>query len=86
MGADPTKPLELLNSLCNVLEPVGTDVFGSFETIARQRLASRDPEDWPMLASALATFWRKNAFLLATPRPRIRPTTPNSLVENPPGI
>jgi len=53
-GADPTKALELLNRLCDVLDPIGTDIYGSFETITRQRLASRDPEDWPMLASALA--------------------------------
>ena len=33
---------------------IGSDVYGEFETEARQRLAARDPEDWPILASALA--------------------------------
>jgi predicted nucleic acid-binding protein len=34
--------------------PIGSDVDGEFETEARRRLAARDPEDWPILASALA--------------------------------
>jgi predicted nucleic acid-binding protein len=34
--------------------PIGSDVYGEFETEARQRLAAREPEDWPILASALA--------------------------------
>jgi len=29
-------------------------VYGEFEAQARERLARRDPEDWPMLAAALA--------------------------------
>lgn len=33
--------------------PIGTDVYGGFEVEARQRLAARDPDDWPILASAL---------------------------------
>ena len=33
---------------------MGTDIYGEFETKARERLAGRDPEDWPILASALA--------------------------------
>ena len=34
--------------------PIGSDVYGEFETEARRRLAARDPEDWPILASPLA--------------------------------
>jgi len=31
-----------------------SEVYGEFETEARERLGQRDPEDWPTLASALA--------------------------------
>ena len=30
------------------------DLYGDFETEARKRLGARDPEDWPILATALA--------------------------------
>src|SRR5215467_954077 len=33
---------------------VGDDLYGDFETEARKRLSRRDPEDWPILAAALA--------------------------------
>ena len=33
---------------------VGHDLYGDFEAEARKRLGSRDPDDWPSLAAALA--------------------------------
>lgn len=33
---------------------VDHDLYGDFETEARKRLGTRDPEDWPILAAALA--------------------------------
>jgi predicted nucleic acid-binding protein len=36
------------------MEVIGSDVYGKFEAEARERLRQRDPEDWPILASALA--------------------------------
>lgn len=53
-GGDPKKALALLRSLGRVVELIGSEVYGEFEAEARERLARRDPEDWPMLASALA--------------------------------
>jgi predicted nucleic acid-binding protein len=53
-GGDPEKALALLRSLRSLMVPIGSDVYGEFETEARRRLAARDPEDWPILASALA--------------------------------
>lgn len=32
---------------------VGPEVYGDFEEEARKRIAARDPEDWPILATAL---------------------------------
>jgi predicted nucleic acid-binding protein len=53
-GGDPEKALSFLRCLRNLMVPIGDDVYGEFETEARRRLAARDPEDWPILASALA--------------------------------
>jgi predicted nucleic acid-binding protein len=53
-GGDPEKALSLLRSLRGLTVPIGSDVYGEFETEARRRLAARDPEDWPILASPLA--------------------------------
>jgi predicted nucleic acid-binding protein len=35
-------------------KPVDQDSYGVFEGEARERLRSRDEEDWPVLAAALA--------------------------------
>ncbi len=53
-GGDPEKALALLRSLGRLVELVGREVYGEFEVEARERLARRDPEDWPLLAAALA--------------------------------
>jgi predicted nucleic acid-binding protein len=63
-GGDPEKALALLRSLRSLMVPIGSDVYGEFETEARRRLAARDPEDWPILASALALgcpIWTEDA-------------------------
>ena len=52
-GGDPERALAFLRSLCNVMRLIGNEVYGPFEMEARQRLGSRDLEDWPILASAL---------------------------------
>jgi predicted nucleic acid-binding protein len=53
-GGDPKKALALLNALRGLVEIIGSEVYGSFETAARERLRHRDPQDWPILAAALA--------------------------------
>lgn len=53
-GGDPEKALAFLRSLGRLIELIGSEVYGEFEAEARQRLSWRDPEDWPILASALA--------------------------------
>ena len=60
---DPEKALSLLRSLRSLMVPIGNDVHGEFEAEARRRLAARDPDDWPILASALAIgcpIWTKD--------------------------
>ncbi len=41
-------------SLASVVGMVGPEVYADFERVARQRLARRDENDWPILATALA--------------------------------
>ena len=51
---DPGKALRLLDAVVSLLDLVSPDIYGKHETEARNRLGSRDPDDWPILASALA--------------------------------
>ena len=44
----------VLSSLEEIIQLVDLETYGSFEQTARTRLASRDLEDWPVLATALA--------------------------------
>jgi predicted nucleic acid-binding protein len=53
-GGNPEKALALLRSLRSLVVLIGSEVYGELETEARERLGARDPEDWPILASALA--------------------------------
>jgi predicted nucleic acid-binding protein len=53
-GGDPEKAIALLRTLGRLMEVIGSDVYGAFEAEARERLGRRDPEDWPVLAAALA--------------------------------
>ncbi len=43
---------------------VSPDLYGGFEAEARKRLGARDPDDWPILAAALAIgcpIWTEDA-------------------------
>jgi predicted nucleic acid-binding protein len=51
----PVEPgLSVLNSLEDIIQSVEFETYRSFEPVARTRLVSRDPDDWPVLATALA--------------------------------
>lgn len=53
-GGDPAKALFALKTMGALATIVAGDVYGDFEDEARKRLGTRDPEDWPTLAAALA--------------------------------
>jgi predicted nucleic acid-binding protein len=53
-GGDPAKALVALKAMAALGTVVGDDFYGDFEAEARKRLGTRDPEDWPILAAALA--------------------------------
>ena len=53
-GGGPDKALRFLRSLRGRVDLMGSEVYCDFESAARERLGDRDPEDWPILAAALA--------------------------------
>jgi predicted nucleic acid-binding protein len=61
---DPAKALASLKSMAALGTVVSQDLYGDFEAEARKRLGARDPEDWPILAAALALgcpIWTEDA-------------------------
>ena len=46
--------LTTLDSLCGLVRTVEFETYAPMEALARQRLARRDEDDWPILAAALA--------------------------------
>lgn len=53
-GGDPDKALRFLRRLRGLVDLIGSDIYSDFESTARERLGDRDPDDWPILAAALA--------------------------------
>ncbi|HXB67908.1 MAG TPA: PIN domain-containing protein [Candidatus Acidoferrales bacterium] len=53
-GGDPEKALALLDALGQLMELIGSEIYGQFEAEARERIGQRYPEDWPILAASLA--------------------------------
>lgn len=46
--------LRALRAMAALVTIVGDELYGDYEHEARKRLGARDPEDWPILAAALA--------------------------------
>jgi predicted nucleic acid-binding protein len=53
-GGDPSKALRLLDAMVGLVDLVSPDIYAALATEARMRLGSRDPDDWPILATARA--------------------------------
>jgi predicted nucleic acid-binding protein len=45
---------DMLQGLLGIIQTVEAELFSDFERESRQRIAARDPNDWPVLALALA--------------------------------
>lgn len=51
----PVPPaMAILNQLADLIQTVEAQTYRSYESIARERIAHRDEDDWPVLAAALA--------------------------------
>ena len=58
-----------LQYLREVIDPVERELYGLFESEARERLRGRDESDWPVLAAALAlacAVWTEDADFFGT--------------------
>jgi predicted nucleic acid-binding protein len=53
-GGDPVLALGTLNGLWAYIVSLQPETYEAFESQARARLVRRDPDDWPILAAALA--------------------------------
>ena len=53
-GGDPDRALGTLNGLWDYVVSLQPETYEAFESQARERLVRRDPDDWPILAGALA--------------------------------
>ena len=63
-GIEPEAALAVLAELTVLIGCIDAEIYGRFETAARQRLQRRDEEDWPVLATALALecpIWTEDA-------------------------
>lgn len=49
----PDLGLSVLDQIGNVVEQVDRSLYEDYEGIARGRIGLRDPEDWPVVATAL---------------------------------
>jgi predicted nucleic acid-binding protein len=52
-GFDPTIGLAVLSYLAGIVEPIDVTLYEVYEELARARISSRDPEDWPIIAASL---------------------------------
>src|ERR1700733_12574033 len=62
-GFDASAGLAILDRVTRIVEPVDRSLFEEFEEAARARISSRDPDDWPVVATALmldAPIWTKD--------------------------
>ncbi len=56
--------MTMLDQLTDVVQAVDAETYRSFEHLARERIACRDEDDWPVLAVALAlgcAIWTEDA-------------------------
>jgi predicted nucleic acid-binding protein len=63
-GIKPEAAVAVLDELLVLIGSIDAEIYGPFETAARQRLQKRDEDDWPVLATALALecpIWTEDA-------------------------
>jgi predicted nucleic acid-binding protein len=52
-GFDPAAGLSVLEKIGRIIEPVDRSLYEDYENLARERVVTRDPDDWPIVAVAL---------------------------------
>ena len=62
-GFDASVGLTILDRIVRIVEPVDRSLYEEFEEAARARISSRDPDDWPVVPTALmfdAPIWTED--------------------------
>jgi predicted nucleic acid-binding protein len=62
-GIDPAVGLAVLDQIACIVESVDRSLYEEFEELARARISSRDPEDWPVVTAVLmlgAPIWTED--------------------------
>lgn len=52
-GLDVDSGLMVLNQIMRIVEPIAAHVYQPNQQIAQQRIFARDPDDWPVVATAM---------------------------------
>ena len=52
-GAGEAPILEVLHKIHDFVDSVDQSLYAEFESLAKRRVSSRDPDDWPVVATAL---------------------------------
>jgi predicted nucleic acid-binding protein len=52
-GLEPESGLAILEQISQLVLPVDRSLYGDYERLARERIETRDPDDWPVVAVAL---------------------------------
>ncbi len=63
-GINPGPAVEVLNGIVQYVQIIEEEWLEDFVAIAKARMQSRDPDDWPVLAAALALdcpVWTQDA-------------------------
>lgn len=63
-GLDPSAAIGVLDGLMQHIQPLESEWLNDFEESAKERMQSRDLDDWPVLAAALALdcpIWTQDA-------------------------
>lgn len=63
-GLNPSLAIDVLHGLMSHIHLLESDWLEDFEEASKERMQSRDPDDWPVLAAALALdcpIWTQDA-------------------------
>ena len=53
-GVSEVVVVQVLDQLQSIIQVIDSEIYGAMKTQALQRIASRDADDWPVLACAMA--------------------------------
>ena len=68
-GVNSDSAMAVLNALETIVRPLEFGVYAGFKTQALERIATRDADDWPVLACAMAIgcpVWTEDADFFGT--------------------